>query len=255
VLGSFVAASGFLALGRKELSVNSCEGLVFVITFAFVTWWFLNQAPNTKEYLLPYVEGGLTETFGICGDSGDAVGAGEEAGEQRDLFAGSTIALHGIILSSLTPVPAALAMTLAANVYFAAYPMMLSETGAEGALRSWSFARAGLAVLAATGIQLISLWEKRTRRVHGMWAVVAAFMILMVRNLAAGMNEVYRFSGRFVYGSDARSVTNKIHYFAEWLVDTQGTNQKATVRRRSSFTIAPTRCSAFPMTLTRCGTS
>ena len=48
---------------------------------------------------------------------------------------------------------AALAMTLTASVYFIVYPLMLSETGAEGARRSWSFTSAGLAVLAATGIQ------------------------------------------------------------------------------------------------------
>jgi hypothetical protein len=51
--------------------------------------------------------------------------------------------------------------------------------------------------------------------VHGRWAVVATFMILMVSNLAVGVNEVCQFSGRFVYGSDTRSVTNKICYSAE----------------------------------------
>ncbi|MEM7142707.1 MAG: hypothetical protein AAF548_16920 [Actinomycetota bacterium] len=254
VVGSFVAASFINTIRKKEISVNFWESLIFfVVAFIFVAWWFLNQAPNTKEYLLPYVEGGLTETVGIFGDSGEVAEAGEEAGEQRELFAGSTIPLYEMILSFATPVLAAgiaglsflvqwkrglqrttaLAMTITASVYFAVYPMMLSETGAEGARRSWSFTSAGLAVLAATGIQVVALWEKRGRRVIGTWAVIGTFMILMVGNLAVGMNEVYRFSGHFVYGSDTRSVTDDIYHAAEWLVDTQGTNQK-TIGDRSS---------------------
>ncbi|GEM_PF-2265628 len=259
VLGSFVAASAFLTIRRKELQVNFWEGLVFfLVAFAFVAWWFMNQAPNTKGYLLPYVEGGLTETVGIFGDSGaspeaDAVEA--PAGEQRQLFAGSTIPTYEIILSFITPVLAAaiaglaflvqwkrgldkstaLAMTLTASVYFLVYPMMLSETGAEGARRSWSFTSVGLAVLAATGLQVIPLWKQKVRRNVGMVSVIAMIMTLMVGNLAVGMNAVYRFAGRFVYGSDTRSVTNEIHSAAQWFVDTQGRNQKMTGDRSSQI--------------------
>ena len=253
VLGSFVAASLFLMVRRKELPVNFWEGLIFfLVAFAFVAWWFVNQAPNTKEYLLPYVEGGLTETVGFLSDSESG---GEDAEAQRQLFEGSTIPLYEQILSFATPLLAAviaglafivqwkrgltrstaLAMTLTASVYFVVYPLMLSETGAEGARRSWSFTSAGLAVLAATGIQVIPLWRQRFRRVVGMWTVIATFMILMIGNLAVGMNEVYRFSGHFVYGSDTRSVTNEIHEAAVWLEATQGTNQKLTADRSSQI--------------------
>ena len=256
VLGSFVAASFINLILKREVPVNFWEGVIyFVVAFMFVAWWFVNQAPNTKEYLLPYVEGGLTETVGIFGDSGEAPEAGEEAGEQRELFAGSTIPLYEIILSFMTPLLAAviaglsflvqwkrglekstaLAMTITASVYFAVYPMMLSETGAEGARRSWSFTSVGLAVLAATGIQVIPLWSSWFKRNMGMFAVIGTFMILMVGNLAVGMNEVYRFDGRFIYGSDTRSVTNEIHVAADWLRDTQGENQKITADRSSQI--------------------
>ena len=68
VLGSFVAAAATLTVMRKEISLNLWEGLVFFTVAAiFVVWWFVNQAPNTKDYLLPYVEGGIHGDGGLPG--------------------------------------------------------------------------------------------------------------------------------------------------------------------------------------------
>ncbi len=253
VIGAFVAASLYMLIRKRELPENFWEGLIFfMVTLAFVGWWFINQAPNTKDYLQPYIQGGLSDTFGFLSTSESG---GGDAPAQRKLFEGSTIPLYEQILSFATPVismlvaglsllvqwkrglkrSTALGITLTAGVYFIVYPMMLSAQGAEGARRSWSFTSAGLAIVAAIGIQAVTLWKRPTLRVMGTFAVMGTMAILMIGNLAVGLNEVYRFSGRFIYGSDTRSVTNEIVDAADWFARTQGVDQKLIGDRTSQI--------------------
>lgn len=244
VLGAFVAASFVLVVLRKESPANFLEGLAFFVIVALLTgWWFVNEAPNTRAYLQPYIEGGISETAGFLSDT--ETGGGEDAAAQRELFSGSTIPLYEKVLSFATPVlvaamaafawlvqwrrgmkrSSALAMAFVAGVYFVVYPMMLSETGAEGARRSWSFTNVGVAVLIALGVQIFPLARRWTWRTLGTVGVMACMAIIMIGNIAAGTNELYRFPGPYVFGSDTRSTTNELFETAAWFRETQGPDQ------------------------------
>ncbi len=245
---SFVAAALFRWILRRESTQHVVEVLLFFAVVAFLTiWWFFTQAPNTSAYYTPYLEGGASEMLSIVESFGAETPEIETTGEDgaREFFKGSTLPIYEQLISFVVPPLAALlagisflvqwrrglartaavAMTLVASLYFLVFPLMLSETGAEGARRSWSFTSLGFSVLVAVG--MVSIAHLRRRIVRGTLLGIAAVCIalLMVGNVAVGMNEVYRFPGPYIYGSDTRSATSDIFSAAEWFGDTQGPNQ------------------------------
>ena len=170
-----------------------------------------------------------------------------EVEEARELFAGSTLPLYEIIMgfvsililpmlalfSGIVQLKRALldraiifAMTLFAAAYFVVYPLMLSVEGAEIARRSWSFTSIGLAVMIGSGFQVLSHIQQWWKRAPLMGLTIVLWMCVLMGNLATGINEVYRFPGVYVYGSDTRSTTLEIQDAARWFQDTQGPNQR-----------------------------
>ncbi len=165
VVGVFVLAVVLMRLFKRETSVNAGEAMIYGTVVVGVTvWWLVTQAPNTRDYLQPYIAGGLKEALKLGSGADEKSGGGT-----RELFAGSTIPAYEQILSFAVPLlsaavfalsvfvqwlrgfkaSAAAAMALSGIGFYAVYPLMLSETGAEGARRSWSFTNIGVAVIIA----------------------------------------------------------------------------------------------------------
>jgi hypothetical protein len=85
--------------------------------------------------------------------------------------------------------------------------------------------------------------------------VVAALLgVVQVGNVSMNINDLYRFPGPYIYGSDTRSTTTELLATAAWLRETQGTG-KAVVADRyvsqilSSFALewTPLASQAFPI--------
>jgi hypothetical protein len=246
VLGAFAAAAVLRWVFRRERRHNAAEILVLFLTVLALTgWWFVNQAPNTKAYLEPYLTGGLTDVAGLVEKPSDGQADQAEQEGARELFKGSTIPPYeqilGFVATGLILVlvgvgflaqwrrgmrgSLAWGMVLVAAVYFGAYPLILSASGASGARRSWSFTNVGVATVIALGLASIPLLRQWWLRVPGQALLIGSIAVLMIGNVSANMNEVYRFPGPYVYGSDTRSVTLEIKEAARWLRRTQGPDQ------------------------------
>jgi hypothetical protein len=262
VLGAFTGAAVIRWLLRREHRHNVAELLVlFCTVLALTGWWFVTQAPNTKAYLEPYLKGGVTEVAGFVEKPSDGNAAKADATQgTRELFKGSTIPVYeqllgfaatGLILLLVgfgflaqwrRGMKGSLAwgMVGVAAVYFLAYPLILSATGASGARRSWSFTNVGVATVIAIGLASIPMLRQWWLRVPGNALLIGAVVVLMIGNVSANMNEVYRFPGVYVYGSDTRSATEEIRSAAEWLRTTQGPNQPLIGDRGAQVAFAST---------------
>lgn len=241
VLGTFVIAVAAKRIVRRETSTNLAEVATYVgCVLAMTFWWYLTQAPNTRAYLEPYIRQSVTEATRLSASS-DA----NQPAAQRELFAGSTIPFYEQLLSFATPflsagvfglavlaqikrglkATGAFAMAIAGAGYFAVFPLMLSEAGAEGARRSWSFTNAGVAVVVGLAIVSIArrpaLWQYRL----GMTGLLGVLAAVLIGNTAISSNEEYRLPGAYRYGSDTRSRTAEMDAAADWLKATQGPNQ------------------------------
>lgn len=111
------------------------------------------------------------------------------------------------------------ALSLFGFVYFPSVFFILSPSGAEGARRSWAFSYLGLAVLVAPAVLVI--WDRV--RWHRLWqtittyvTAIAVWATMLVGNVAAGLDESYRFPGPFLFGSDTRSLTPEVLATATW---------------------------------------
>jgi hypothetical protein len=170
--------------------------------------------------------------------------------------------------------PTRIGLGLFGLLYFPSVPFILVSSGAEGARRSWAFTYLGLAILItpvvlglidSTGLLEKATWLNRTRWLDpARWraragrrvtavAALAASCVLLIGNVAAGLNEDYRFPGPYVFGSDTRSITPELVGTADWFGQHIGTNQLivtdrytglAFVREADAWTAAPS--AGFP---------
>jgi hypothetical protein len=244
VIGAFTLAAVLRWMTGRERGYNAGELVVLFVTMLALTgWWFTTQAPHTRAYLEPYLKGGLSDVAGFLESPSD--GTTSEGSGARELFAGSTIPAYeqllGFAASGLVLVlvgvgvlaqwkrgwrgSLAWGMVGVAAVYFLAYPLILSASGASGARRSWSFTMVGVATVIALGWASVPLLRQWWLRIPGKVVMVCAVVVLMIGNVSANMNEVYRFPGPYVYGSDTRAATAEIRAAASWLRATQGPDQ------------------------------
>ena len=155
--------------------------------------------------------------------------------------------------------PMRLGLSLFGLLYFPSVPFILVSTGAEGARRSWAFTYLGLAILVTPVVLALvdsTHWPTPrgrgthrigNRRIPAVVAILAA-CVLLVGNVAAGLDEAYRFPGPFVFGSDTRSITPELVGTADWFRANIGANQLivtdrytglAFVREADAWTAAP----------------
>jgi len=148
------------------------------------------------------------------------------------LFAGSCLGIWGLWRNRrrAPPSSARLGLALFGLLYFLSVPLMLTQSGSEGARRTWTFTYLGLAVLIAPAvIRLLELAPRRWRpRVRGLGRVLllgglaAALVVILIGNVTVQVNTAYRFPGPFVYGSDTRSLTPELIAAANWARQTLG---------------------------------
>jgi hypothetical protein len=221
-----------------------------LVTAASVAW-LIFVSEGVVDYLVQPVTTSVAEIMRML----------HHAEHPRTLFALGTTPRYEQVCAFLSPVimaagaaaglsllwrqrprtSAAPALVLFGLGYFLSLPFMLTEYGHEGARRSWAFTYVGLAVLAAPVIppllRRVVRWHPAGRSAVG-GAVVALLCIVLVGNVSMSMNELYRFPGSYVYGSDTRSLNGELMHLVDWMKTTQGTGQNVVADRYSGLALA-----------------
>jgi hypothetical protein len=232
--------------------------------------WIGVVAPETVGYLSPYFSGGisqLTHLFSGSGGSRTLFNASTEPSYERLAAFVSPLLVGVFALAGLVKhrkrrgrrtrwTPMRVGLSAFGLMYFPSVPFILVSSGAEGARRSWAFTYVGLAILVTPvilGLVDAQQWRVPVRRRAANSAVVLASCVLLVGNVAAGLNEAYRFPGPFVFGSDTRSITPELVTTADWFRQHIGAGQLivtdrytglAFVRDANAWTAAPS--AGFP---------
>jgi hypothetical protein len=230
---------------------------------ALLTWTFALLVTAGSAAWLIFASGGVVDYLvqPMASSVAEIIRMLHHEQQARTLFALSTTPQYEQVCAFLSPVlmavgaaaglcllrrqrrrtSAALALILFGLGYFPSIPFMLTEYGNEGARRSWAFTYVGLAVLIAPVISLllrrVVLWHPAGRSAVG-GAVVALLCIVLVGNVSMSMNELYRFPGPYVYGSDTRSLDGELMQMVDWMRTTQGTGQNVVADRYSGLALA-----------------
>lgn len=234
------------AIARLALTVAVCE-------LVMVGAWFTLVAPTTLRYLSPYLGNATKQLASLLGGSGN--------GARTSVFAQSTEPVWERVAALASPVlmlalvlfvlnrlrkqwdwsATATTLTLLGICYFPSIPFILASSGAEGARRSWAFSYAGLAFLVAPLIcaMLETFARLGLARKLATWATAfGLFVIILVGNVAAGLNEYYRFPGPYAFGSDTRSLTPELGAMSDWFLREIGPQQKVVSDRYTSLSLA-----------------
>lgn len=211
---------------------------VTTAVLAMAALWLGMVAWPTVAYLSPYAGTSVTQLTDIA--SGDK----EQTG--RKLLAASVQPLWERGFAGLAPLLVAafcawgalllwrqrrrwsgdtLALALFGLVYFPSVAFILAPMGAEGARRSWAFTYAGLAMVVALAVTHPPRPPRRLRRVPGAWwprLAVLSLVAVLIGNVAAGLNDPYRFPGPFTWGSDTNSASAEARTVAQQLDITVG---------------------------------
>ena len=224
--------------------------------------WLGAVAAPLVHYLAPSAAG-LGDALRLLGREGSGA---------RTLFAGSTTPVYERVCAYLTPIvalagaaaglwllwrrgwwnrytAAGRAIALYGLLYFPSLPLLLTRSGNEGARRSWSFTYVGLSLLVAPAIPAVLGGASRQYQgargrsarllAHlAQGAIPALIAVVLVGNVTAHVNELYRFPGPFVYGSDTRSTTPELLALARWLDRTQGNGRRIVADRFSGLPLA-----------------
>ena len=218
-------------IGR--LSLRTAAGwwasLGTVLVIAAVWIWFF--AHPTLDYLSPYFGNSVDQLQNLAHKSGSGgrklLAASVQPLWERMFTAGAPAALLGTTILAavllrrrlVRPNLTTLGFALFGLLYFVSLPFILAPSGAEGARRSWGFVYVGIALIVAIvvtrwpagGLQLGILIG---RRAISMWSAVLT-VVLLVGNVAGGLNDPYRFPGPFRWGTDSNSVTQENRALAE----------------------------------------
>jgi len=102
--------------------------------------------------------------------------------------------------------------------YFLSIPFILAPSGAEGARRSWGFTYAGVALI----VTLVAMhWPSNRPRWLGrnsrLPLLLTLFVTVLIGNVGAGLNDPYRFPGRFHWGTDTNSASDEARTVAREL--------------------------------------
>jgi hypothetical protein len=285
---ALAAVSAATAVRRRHGEVPAgVLGATLTVTGAVAAGaglWIALVAPATVSYLSPYFGSGLSQLTHLFSGSGGGrtlfSASTEPPYERLAAFASPLIVgilvLAGLVATRRRPragqhaqparpwSPMRIGLGLFGLLYFPSVPFILVASGAEGARRSWAFTYLGLAILVTPVVLALvdasSLpvkgarrWNTRPGRRTAAVTAVAAACVLLVGNVAAGLNEDYRFPGPYVFGSDTRSITPELVGTADWFRQNIGTNQLivtdrytglAFVREADSWTAAPS--AGFP---------
>jgi hypothetical protein len=243
---------GIMLLVSTVLTVRSWHAAATVTawtltgaTAALVAAWLIWVSPRTAGYLDPYFGQALDQAAGMAGrhGSGSRQLFSQSIApwwERAAAFVAPPIALAGMAFAAyrlrrsrggdLVDRSARLSLLLLGALYFPAALLILTPSGAEGARRSWAFSYLGIALVVAPAIGFLL---DRFRRVAG--PLLALAVVLLVGNVAAGMNPSYRFPGPPAFGSDTRAASPEMLAAAGWLRRTQGRDLRIVADRYSGL--------------------
>ena len=240
-------------------SVATAWGLTGFTALA-ITAWISFVAPGTVAYLSPYLGTGFSQLLRMATGSGPG----------RQLFSASLspwwehIAAFAVTLVALVMavggglrirrwlkdgrLPSGsrrallLGYAVVGAVYFPSTVFIFSPAGAEGARRSWAISWIGLAILTGPAAAWLTDLAGRRRRVVTRNAVrlaaAAAVVLSLVGGTAAGLDASYRFTGPFLFGSDARSDTAELNAMAQWFRDRLGDGNNVVTDRYTGLLVA-----------------
>jgi hypothetical protein len=217
-------------------------------TAALVAAWLIWVSPRTAGYLDPYFGQALDQAAGMAGEhgSGSRQLFSQSVApwwEQAAAFVAPAIVLAGMAAATHRlwrrpaggPVDRCAALSLLALgwLYFTASLLILTPSGAEGARRSWAFSYLGIALVVAPVVG--AALDKARRSAFTGAGLLAVTTVLLVGNVAAGMNPSYRFPGPPVYGSDTRAASPEMLAAAAWLNRTEGRHLRIVADRYSGL--------------------
>jgi hypothetical protein len=254
LIGIMVLLSAILTVRDLRSKATVTAWALTGATAALVAAWLVWVSPRTAGYLDPYLGQALDQAAGMAGQhgSGSRQLFSQSVApwwEQAAAFLAAPIAF--VAMAGAThrlrrrPAPdpvdrcASLGMLILGSLYFPASLLILTPSGAEGARRSWAFSYLGIALVVApvAGAVLDRAASSFGRR--GLIATGAGLLtvttVLLVGNVAAGMNPSYRFPGPPVYGSDTRAASPEMLAAAAWLNRTQGRHLRIVADRYSGL--------------------
>ena len=249
VLVMITAVTVIRALRGTESRRNAALTAAFTALFILgALAWLIFVASGVVGYLAPSLKGGITEIIRMINHEQSS----------RKLFAQSVSPAYERLFAFLSPAIAAggaavglwllrrrwprtsasLGLIAFGLLYFPSVPFMLTQTGNEGARRSWAFSYIGLCLLVAPAIPWLLQWAKARlpgTRPLAVGAITVLLSIVLIGNVAMHMSVEYRFPGPYVYGSDTRSLTPELIGAVRWFRTTQGTDQNLITDRYSGL--------------------
>ena len=245
-----------VALIRSSRGSDSARAARAVVTVtagvvAFFAAWVAFVAPASVAYLQPYLRQGLSQLAHLAGGGhggrplfGPSLLAGPATPRYEEIAA-FTSPLLALVATGLTvrfirrrrgdASPSRrpklrsgwVAIFLFGLLYFPSIPFLLAPSGAEGARRTWAFSYLGVALILAP---TIARWLPKARVVGHAWirraVLTGAFVVVLVGNVAAGLNASYRFSGPYAVGSSTGSQTPQLAALSRWFPATVGLNNR-----------------------------
>lgn len=238
LVGLLLAFTIAALLGRRLDPPGSWQPAAALLGVALVVnavWMWIRggqrAVTSIRDYLMPYPEGGFDQIWGAITGTGERrtffVRSGLPAWEQAAALiaplAAIALGILGIRLllrMSRRPSSAAWGLVGFSALYVAALPFVLTQSGAQGAHRSFPFTYLGVSLVVAAGLaSLIGSASQRTGRARALrqTGILALIAVILVGNTAANVNEFDRFPGPWEAGADSRSHTAELDRAATWL--------------------------------------
>lgn len=199
-----------------------------VLTIAGLWVWFF--ARPTLDYLSPYFGNSVDQLQTMAEKSGSGgrklLAASVQPFWERLLTAGApgvllvTTALAALLICRrhVRPNLSTWGLMLFGLLFFVSLPFILAPSGAEGARRSWGFTYVGLALIVALTLTRwppdgLRFGVRIGRTAMSIWTTVL-MVVLLMGNVAGGLNDPYRFPGPFRWGTDTNSATQETRALA-----------------------------------------
>jgi hypothetical protein len=247
LIGIMLLLSAVLTVRNRRSKATATAWALTGATAALVAAWLVWVSPRTAGYLDPYLGQALDQATAMAGEHGSGSRQLFSQSiapwwEQAAAFVAAPIAFAAMATATVrlwrhrAPDPVdrcvALGMLILGAMYFPASLLILTPSGAEGARRSWAFSYLGIALVVAPVVS----WalDRFPRRLTGTLFLTLT-TVLLVGNVAAGMNPSYRFPGPPVYGSDTRAASPEMMAAAAWLNRTQGRHLRIVADRYSGL--------------------
>ncbi|MEO5744911.1 MAG: hypothetical protein ABIQ53_10030 [Terracoccus sp.] len=243
---------------RRDRGVEPSTSTILAVTgfvIVFFGTWIALVAPDTVRYLEPYLGDAASQLTNMLGGAaGGRTPFSHNASPLLERAAGFASPLLVLFVAGLTVryrrrhpdtaqprSPSGFAALFAFGLlYFSSIPFLLAPSGAEGARRTWGFTYLGVAVIVAPTVARWLAQAGRAKPCAGhatRGLLVSAVMVVIVGNVAAGLDEAYRFPGPYTVGSDTGSQTPELAALSQWFPATVGPANKVVSDRFTGLSL------------------